>query len=71
MSEDRMRAGALIAHVVLEEMILATTDAQARVHLQDALESLERVQKSGLMRPISPEAMAWAEGEARRLGLIE
>ncbi len=71
MCEERSRAGALIAQVVLEEMILATTDAEARMHLQDALELLERVQKSGGARPISPEAMAWAEGEARRLGLID
>lgn len=70
MSEDKMLAGVLVAHVVLEEMILATTDAQSRMHLQDALELLERVQKRGRDRPISPDALAWAEGEARRLGLI-
>lgn len=71
MNEDRMRGGALIAQVVLEEMILATRDAEAKVRLQDALEQLEKVAKHYGDRPISPEAMAWAEGEARRLGLIE
>lgn len=70
MSEDRMLAGALVAHVVLEGMIQRVIDPHARMALQDALESIEKVQAAHAERPISQEAMEWARGEAKRMGLI-
>lgn len=71
MNDQKARAGALICAIALEEMIPKTPDPEVRASLEHALYCINKAQESLGPLPISPEAMAWAEGEAKRLGLID